>query len=267
MQLQASLDQYRKQGLGVAAISYDSVEILKSFAERMHITFPLLSDKESATIKAFGILNRQTPADSAQYGIPHPGMYIVDPSGKIVARYFEEKYQERFTPDTILTKQFGSGEAISEIKTEHLTLALSQSQITARPGNRITLIADVTLPAKMHIYAPGVKGYSATALNLDPSSSVQVHQTVFPKSQMLLLPAIQERVPVFERRVRVTRDITVLDSVRASSIELTGTFDYQACDDTICYVPKKVPLKFDLNIEQLDRQRVPEEMRRKAPKP
>ena len=266
MQLQASLEQYRKQGLGVAAISYDSVDILKNFADRMHITYPMLSDKDSATIKAFGILNAQVPQTSAQYGIPHPGMYIVDRSGKILARYFEEKYQERFTPDTILTKQFGGGtSAIEQIKTEHLTLALSQSQVTARPGNRVTLIADITLPARMHVYAPGVKGYTATAMNLDASPMIQVHPAQFPKPQVLMLPAIKERVPVFERQLRITRDVTILSSVKAPDIELSGTFEYQACDDSICYVPKKVPLKFSIHIEGLETQRVPEALRKKAP--
>src|SRR5262249_58220749 len=55
--LQGRVDQLRAQGLGVAAITDDSVPILKDFATRRHITFPLLSDTGSATIKAFGILN------------------------------------------------------------------------------------------------------------------------------------------------------------------------------------------------------------------
>ena len=49
-------DTLRAQGLGVAAISYDPVPTLAEFASRRSITFPLLSDAGSATIKAFGIL-------------------------------------------------------------------------------------------------------------------------------------------------------------------------------------------------------------------
>ena len=38
-------------GIGVAAISYDSEETLAAFADRRGISFPLLSDDESAVIK------------------------------------------------------------------------------------------------------------------------------------------------------------------------------------------------------------------------
>ena len=50
MELEQNLSGIRKQGLGLAAISYDSPEVLKNFAGRMHISFPLLSDPESKII-------------------------------------------------------------------------------------------------------------------------------------------------------------------------------------------------------------------------
>ena len=43
MELQRNLNAIRQQGLGLAAISYDSVAVLKNFTDRLHITFPLLS--------------------------------------------------------------------------------------------------------------------------------------------------------------------------------------------------------------------------------
>ena len=47
----------RRQGIEIAAISYDTQEILATFSERRGITFPLLSDVGSATIARYGILN------------------------------------------------------------------------------------------------------------------------------------------------------------------------------------------------------------------
>ena len=58
MELQDRLDELEAQGLGAAAISYDSEEVLAAFAERKGIaTLPLLSDDDSAVIRAFGIYN------------------------------------------------------------------------------------------------------------------------------------------------------------------------------------------------------------------
>ena len=51
------MNELRDKGLGLAAISYDRPEILADFSQRHGITFPLLSDAGSATIKVFGLLN------------------------------------------------------------------------------------------------------------------------------------------------------------------------------------------------------------------
>jgi peroxiredoxin len=117
--LQRKVDQLRAQGLGVAAISYDPVPILAEFATRRQITFPLLSDAGSATIKAFGILNPlpemafgpdkddpQVMAELRKYvsgGRPNPswagiaflGTFILDPQGRVKSRFFEDYYVER----------------------------------------------------------------------------------------------------------------------------------------------------------------------------
>ncbi|PYS33039.1 MAG: hypothetical protein DMG14_32750 [Acidobacteria bacterium] len=80
-----------------------------------------------------------------------------------------------------------------------------------------------------------------------------------------VLKAIKERVPIYEGRIRIERDFTVSSAIKTERLELKGTLEYQACDDQICYAPTKVPLVFSLEVEQLERQRVPEELRRRPP--
>ena len=58
MELQERFTELQAQGLGIAAISYDTEEVLADFAQRRGITdVPLLSDDDSAVIRAFGIYN------------------------------------------------------------------------------------------------------------------------------------------------------------------------------------------------------------------
>ena len=47
------MPRFEKQGVKLAAISYDSEEILKFFADRHKIEYPLLGDPESKIIKAY----------------------------------------------------------------------------------------------------------------------------------------------------------------------------------------------------------------------
>jgi hypothetical protein len=53
--------------------------------------------------------------------------------------------------------------------------------------------------------------------------------------------------------------------VDGPNVELKGTLEYQACDDKICYVPKRVPVTFLFETQAFDRTRVPEDLQRKAP--
>ena len=57
MELQERQEELRGRGLRVVAISYDTEEVLSDFAARRGITFPLLSDDDSAVITDFGIFN------------------------------------------------------------------------------------------------------------------------------------------------------------------------------------------------------------------
>lgn len=85
----------------MVAISYDSVETLKTFADRAKIEFPLLSDEESVAIKAFGILNEGVRAGSRQEGIPHPGTFVIDSNGLIRAKLFVS-VRQRHTSDQLM---------------------------------------------------------------------------------------------------------------------------------------------------------------------
>ena len=49
-----------------------------------------------------------------------------------------------------------------------------------------------------------------------------------------------------------------------NELVVVGSLRYQVCDDRECYVPATLPLKWVLQFEALDRQRVPAELQRKA---
>jgi hypothetical protein len=266
VQLEQAREGFLNKGLAVAAISYDSPAILLNFANRSAIHYPLLADQGSTVIRAFGLLNTQLPENNQNYGVPYPGMYIVDAQGKITAKYFEKEYQERFTPETVLSKSFGIGGGSQvEVKAQHLTLKTYLSLDHARPGNRVSLVAEIALPAKMHIYAPGVQGYRPVSFAIEETPGLKIHDAEYPKAQKLFLPVIKEEVPVYVHAVRITRDITIAANTRPQKVELKGVFEYQACDDKMCYLPDKIPFTFNLEVEPQDRTRVPEEIRKKAP--
>ena len=272
MELQQHQDQFRKLGLGVAAVSYDSGAILQNFAERKSIRFPLLSDADSKIIRELGLLNESAPKEF--YGIPHPGVFVLDAKGIVRAKYFEDNYRERYTSAGILLHQFGliPEEAKSEVAGRQLTLTASASNSAVAPGQRVVLVLDIELNPNMHVYAPGVEGYIPIDWKMKESGSVAPEPAVYPRSEKLYLKAIDETVPAYRNHFRLTRDITVqqddklkpaLDSSGHFTVE--GSLRYQACDDRVCYIPQELPLKWTFQYQALDRERVPAELQRKAP--
>jgi AhpC/TSA family/Thiol:disulfide interchange protein DsbD, N-terminal len=267
VELQHNLGKIQAQGLGVAAISYDSRAVLEDFATRRGITYPLLSDPDSSIIRSFGILNEAVPNKSPFFGVPYPGTYIVSPEGVVTAKYFAEDYRERDTASEILARQFGlsgEGERVTA-ETKHVNLTSSASAEAARPGQRVALILDLELKPKMHVYAPGVTGYIPVEWSLESNPAVTADPVEYPPGRVIELPVINEKVPVYTSHVRLIREITLKQNA-STPLVIKGAFRYQACDDTQCYIPVTLPLEWTIRVEPLDRERVPAALQRKPPR-
>ena len=89
-------DQLNALGFNVATMTYDPVAVLTEFAADHDADFPLLSDAPNyENVKAMGILNAQYAPGERPYGIPYPGIFILDENGIIRAKFAEEDYKVR----------------------------------------------------------------------------------------------------------------------------------------------------------------------------
>jgi len=253
------------QDLNITCITYDKKEALAHFAQRRNIRYPLLSDLGSKVIRAFGILNVNVPPDDVYYGVPFPGTYVIDENGTVKSKYFEEDYRERTTGGSILVRdlRFDGSTTTQEIQTKHLTLRSGASNQEVYGGSRLTLVLDIQMSPRMHVYAPEVKGYIPIKLEINKSPTFVSVSSTYPQSAILRLDAIDETVPVYSGTFRLTNDIVVAQARElvaagiGEKLIVEGTLSYQACDDKMCYRPEKVPLQWIFTILPHDRERVP----------
>lgn len=261
---------FARRGLNVAVITYDSQAVLKHFAGRKKISIPLLSDQGSKTIRAFGIFNESVAKDSFAYGVPHPGTYVLDAKGRVTAKYFEEDYRDRVTAGGILVRRFAAptGGRMNETTTPHLKARTWASNDTVYVGSRITLVTEVELPPKMHIYAPGVNGYIPVNWSVGDPKGWTNFEVTYPKSKVIPLKAIGETVPAYVGKAWLVRDIKIGQTRELRSIlgpdrklVVKDTLRYQACDDKKCYIPESIPLQWELTVNPSDSERVPEAIR------
>jgi len=66
----------------VLGVSPDSVESHKRFAEKYHLTFPLLADEDAALAKKFGVWGKKNMYGRTFYGIIR-STFVIDEEGRV----------------------------------------------------------------------------------------------------------------------------------------------------------------------------------------
>ena len=103
MDLSTANAAIERRGYKMAGISYDTPQILSTFIERRKIAYTLLSDPKSEIIDRYELRDPQYKPGSRAYGVPHPIIFIVDRTGTIKAKLYEETYQKR-PPATLVVE-------------------------------------------------------------------------------------------------------------------------------------------------------------------
>lgn len=283
MELQSRIKELSDKGLGLAVISYDPPETIAAFSKQRGITFPMLSDVGSVTIKRYGILNTvamelagpnaKDPAladdiktyvsvvgpNARMAGIAFPGTFILDRNGRVKSRFFEDFYIERNTVSSIMTR-VGGGTAVSgtKISTEHLDITTYPSDSALAPGNRVTLAFDIVPHRGIHVYAPGASGYRVITPTLEPQPQVRALPINYPASQIYFFKPLKERVPVYQKPFTLIQEVVLEGTPQAQAalrgkdmLTLKGTLEYQACDEKVCFNPASVPLSWTFALRPL----------------
>src|SRR5271155_3770722 len=270
VQLQNARERFEKQGIALAAISYDTPEILKEFSTRQHIAYPLLADPKSEIIRRYNVFNETAKGMTA--GMAYPGYVFIAPDGTVKELFFETDYVNRHTANHIMARLFPEliEGAVRPVEAKHIGLNLYQSDAVASLGNVITLGAEISLDKEMHVYAPGVQGYKPIQLDIDPSSEYSVKEAKYPEPRIMNLPVIHESVPVFEGKFRITQELffssdrAFMQSVgQGKTLTVHGNLKYQACDQKICYEPETLPVSWEVHMVPIDLTRSPEAIRHK----
>jgi hypothetical protein len=220
----------------------------------------MLSDRGSTTIRAWGLLNPSETGRAA--GVPYPGTFILDRAGIVRTKFFEQAYQERSTATSVLTRLgLDAGGDVRELSTPQAVFRISASDATVAPGERLTLRIDVSPGPRMHVYAPGQQGYVPIALTLDATPDVRVvHPMTYPPAGTYYFAPLKETVKVYEKPFRLLQDVTIALSqplrkraLAGETLRLSGSLEFQACDDKVCYRPQTIAVEWTMKLVPLGR--------------
>ena len=147
--------------------------------------------------------------------------------------------------------------ASAQTETKHLTVEPSSPLAAVAPGTRVSLMLDVMPKRTMHVYAPGQADYIPVSLAIKADPSITARAVQFPTPQKVMNKAAGEEQLVYSGRFRIVQDGTIAATpvVRArartpgATVTINGTLRYQACDDSICYLPVNVPVAWTVALK------------------
>jgi hypothetical protein len=225
--LELSRPTLEKKGLRIAAISYDATDTLHQFAEKNQVRFPLLSDRDSAVIRGFGILNTNIAPGLRAHGVPHPVEYLVAPDGTVIHKYFVPNYQHRVTASAVVLREFGvaSGDAPAvALRSGAVAVEIGLAAAKAFAGQELGFFARFAIEPGWHVY---------------PDTSI-----VFDD------PKVIRQSFEFAETGQCLGTLLLKFPLDAGATALSGQLRFQQCSATICEPPETIPFELPLTLER-----------------
>jgi hypothetical protein len=244
VELEQSRALLEKNGVRIAAISYDSQEILAAFARKHAIGYPLLSDKGSEVIRRFGILNGNMAPELRSYGVPHPVEYLISPDGVVVKKYFVPNYQHRVTASAVALEVFG--EAANDAPTVTIESGALRAQIgfasrRAFAGQKVSFVARFTLEPGWHIY-------KATSIEFE-GPAVEHQEVVWANPEIMELPLLDEIQAVYSGSFEAHGGLLLRFPLPDGELLMRGSLCFQQCSENVCGPPQRITFEIPLTLE------------------
>ena len=257
------LPRLEAEGVALVALSYDPVAMLRSFADKHGIAFPLLSDEGSHVIRRLGLINERVQEDHAAYGIkpdprhtnlPYPGVFVLDEAGVIVGKRFHESYRERDTGAALLAQTLSIPEtgpaATSGAPGHPIQVSAWLDSPTYSFFQRLHLHVELRMPPGFRVCAPPAPDDKVPlTVHVSEIPGVVVGAVQWPSAQPSRVPGLDGLVPVHRGTIRGLVPLTFAAPPGGGDLTLELTVEYQGCSDSEHLPPSSVGMS--LGIQEL----------------
>jgi len=162
--------------------------VLATFAAKQNITYTLLSDEGSKVIHELGLFNENVFEHYAAYGIPkrdqcwgvpYPGVFLLDEQGYVLQKRFQQSYHERETGVVVLERGFGLTSSVRgtpvHAQAQGIQVAARLDSPTYRSFQRLWLTVDMHIDAGLHVYGqPIPEGFIPLTVEVTPGEGLIV---------------------------------------------------------------------------------------------
>ena len=187
----------------------------------------MLSDRDSAVIRSFGIFNTNIAPGLRAHGVPHPVEYLVAPDGTVIHKYFVPNYQHRVTASAVVLREFGiAGDDAPRVTLQSgaVTVEIGLSTRQAFAGQELGFFAKFTLEPGWHVYQD-------TSVTFDDPKVI--HQSF-----------------EFGETFQGMGTLLLKFPLDAGTTTLSAQIRFQQCSETICEPPETIPFELPLTLEK-----------------
>ena len=248
------MDKFADAGAKVYVLSYDEVDALADYKKAHGATFTMLSDPNSEVIRSFGILNTLISEDDHPwYGIPFPGVYVVDETGAIVQKFFENNFHVRPGPEQLLAALRGEQVDLEEKRDggQDVSVQVEFDGESLPVGITRQIGASFTVPEGLHLYHhPVPEGLVAASIELDDDlEGIVAYTPIAPVTTSLSLAGDGHTLQVYDGDVVLRLPVAqngraIVKDDDGRWVSVRGRVKWQSCDDEACGVPKEEPFAF-----------------------
>jgi hypothetical protein len=252
VELEESRALLEKNGVKIAAVSYDSQEILAAFARKYSIGYPLLSDKNSEVIRRFGIFNHNMAPELRSYGVPHPVEYLISADGLVVKKYFVPNYQHRVAASTVALQEFNTFSSDAPkvtLETGAVRFEIGFPARHAFAGQEVGFFARIAVQPGWHVYgSPLPPGYTPLSIAFESPAIVQQNVSL-PEPRAIQFPLLNETLPVYTDAFETRGTLLLKFPLPDGDLILPGQVRFQQCSEDICEPPQYVPFELGLILD------------------
>ena len=183
----------------------------------------------------------------------------MDGEGVVTEKFFNRHYATRTSAGTILDSALGrvlrhkeAPEAAYSDERAKVTAFLSDPALTLEVTN--TLYVRIEMAEGFHIYGePLPESYYPTVVSVESTPEIAFGEPAYPPTSPMRFDALDVTLNVYEGTVDVAVPVTARAELfnpdytpTKESVELDVVVEYQACSDTICYLPEVARLSLSV---------------------
>jgi hypothetical protein len=252
VELEQSRPLLENSGVKIAAISYDSGDILAAFAQKHGIGYPLLSDEGSEVIRRFRIFNFNMAPELRAYGVPHPVEYLISADGVVVKKYFVDNYQHRVAASAVALEEFnevGGDAPLMTLEDGALRAQIGFPSRRAFAGQEVGFFARFSLQPGWHVYgSPLPAGYAAFSIEFQSPAVIEQDVTL-PQPKMIEFPTLNQTLPAYGGSFEIQGRLLLKFPLPEGELVLPGQLRFQQCGEDVCEPPQTLPFELVLILE------------------